>query len=399
MQNVVKESTITWKQELYERDLNFHTINPLIKPPEAFGIHPTLKTISKNVEAMKLFPQNKAKFTGTKRDGPSIAEFIFAVNYAQQRLLLSEEEFKDKLLNSTTDKAHKTIRTLLEQGDNVAAIYHKLIILYDDTPDPAKAKADLLKFKISRKSSLMEAQGKILELACAAARIFTDSPLRRAYSNSEAAQALIRALPPKSSQLVATQYNVLIAKNAHTTMEAPLFVDFILFLGVWRTEIDLDIQMNGVSFDFREQRERRYFPRSNQSGPRMMQVHATRLGWDHREQPRNNFYNNPRGQNYNNRVSVNALNSNGEIHNKYMNKMYCSLCAGTTHTAAQGCYKMKKGGVVYPVTPTQVPCSTCLQKLNKKLYHPPDFCFSKESNQTRSFQSNKPNSFQKKTQY
>ena len=61
-----------------------------------------------------------------------------------------------------------------------------------------------------------------------------------------------------------------------------------------------------------------------------------------------------------------------------MNKLYCSLCGKTNHTSAQGCYAIKKNGVVVPCSPTQIPC-TISEKINgKKLYHPPTLCFNKE---------------------
>ncbi len=69
---------------------------------------------------------------------------------------------------------------------------------------------------------------------------------------------------------------------------------------------------------------------------------------------------------------------------------YCSLCGQSSHTAAQGCYRMKdeKGRAVM-ITPGQIPCNICEKKINKKLYHPLRYCFNKErSNMARTNNQN-----------
>ena len=118
-----------------------------------------LNSNAKSTEALKLFPSNiKSKFSGIKNDGPSLSEFLFNINYAQERLNLSEKEFKMKLLTSLTGPAHEDIRHLVEQGDTVTSIYHNLASMYDSTPEPNKAKHDLFKFKIPRRWDLYKAQ-------------------------------------------------------------------------------------------------------------------------------------------------------------------------------------------------------------------------------------------------
>ena len=52
-----------------------------------------------------------------------------------------------------------------------------------------------------------------------------------------------------------------------------------------------------------------------------------------------------------NEVSVQQLNSSAPIQNKYLNKLYCSLCGKNTHTASQGCYAIKRNGTVVPCPP------------------------------------------------
>ena len=103
-----------------------------------------------------------------------MAEFLFTIEYAQERLNLSEAEFKQKLLTSLTGPAHETIRNLVEQGDSIPSLYHALTSMYDNSPDPIASKSALAKLKISRRSNLYAAQNKILSLANSAARLFKD---------------------------------------------------------------------------------------------------------------------------------------------------------------------------------------------------------------------------------
>ena len=376
VQEVLKESSDNLKEEMYNKELNFHLINPLMAPPKKYGTHPTLYSLSRNVDTQKMFPQNKARFSG-RSDSIPITEFIFNMNLAQEKTNLSQIEFQEKLLSSTTGDAHSMIRTLQNEGDSIDAIYHKLICLYDTSPQPNVAKQELLRYKISKRSNLMKSQGKILELAAAAARIFAEGPLRRTYSNSEAAQCLIRALPPKSSQIVATQYNILISKKSQTSTDPPLFVDLILFLGPLRAEIDLDIQHNGANYESRDTRDKTFRPNNDRfKSFRGLQVNSMYV-----RPPMTQNFRTPRFQVQRRPFSVNVLKTNDRaITNKYMNNMYCSLCGECTHTS-NNCYAMKRNGRSVPITPTQIACVECEKTLNKKLFHPPQFCFTK--NETR----------------
>lgn len=379
---VIQESSTSIKQDMYNRDLNFHMCNPLIKAPEQFSSTDVLNTVSKQVDATKLFPQHKQRFTGEPNNqGPPIAEFIYMMNAAQKRLNLSENEFKERLLMSTTSHAHRLIRTLINENDTVAGIYHKLMVLYDFTASPETAKSELLKFRIHRRSTLIRAQAHILQLAAAAARIFPEGALRRAYSNSEACTALIRSLPPRSSTLVASQYNVMISKQINSD-HGPLFTELILYLNPYRAQIDKDILENGANF---ESNSGRSFNDSQQRNPRTNNVQRSRFTA--------NVTQGNRYPPYNNRLQINSLTRTNTTSrdsrptNKFMNTLYCSLCSKRTHRAADGCYSMKDdNGRVVAVTPTQIPCKICEQKINKKLYHPIRFCFNRNMQQRRSGQ-------------
>lgn len=408
--SALKASTRDLKESLYRNQLNFHMINPLIQTPKEFSPHDTLISVSKQVDAAKLFPQNKMRFSGEPHNGPDITEFIFNMNSGQSRMKLSEAEFKDRLLMCTTSHAHKLIRTLINEQDSIDAIFHKLMVLYDHTVTPEKAKAELLKFKIHKRSTLIKAQAKILELASAAARMFPQGPLRKAFSNAEACCALIRSLPPTSSTLVSSQYNVMISKQADDT-KIPLFTELIMYLNPYRQQIDQDIAENGSNFDTSSQSYRQM---NNMNGKYTNMGYRNRLQinslgtnyssqapnttrYNNRyEQTTNNSYkrpsesqggrNNPGQKNPFQVYSLNRTQTNSRQNfnsNKYMNTLYCSLCSQTNHTASQGCYKMRdENGRTVPITPSQIPCHICEKKINKKLYHPVRYCFNKD-NQTQ----------------
>ena len=152
---LIEYSAKDLKSDIFHKELNFHLLNPRYIPPSKFSPVDVLNSNAKSTEALKLFPSNiKSKFSGIKDDGPNLSEFLFNINYAQERLNLSEKEFKMKLLTSLTSPAHKDIRNLMEQGDRVTSIYHNLASMYDSTPEPNKAKQDLVKFKIPRRDGI-----------------------------------------------------------------------------------------------------------------------------------------------------------------------------------------------------------------------------------------------------
>ena len=58
---------------------------------------------------------------------------------------ISEDEFKERMLLSTTSAAHRMLRNLIQEGDNVGGIYHKLMLMHDNTMKPERAKEELIR--------------------------------------------------------------------------------------------------------------------------------------------------------------------------------------------------------------------------------------------------------------
>ena len=244
IKSLIEKSQKELKSDLYKKNLSFHLLNPRFKPPTRFSETTVLHLASKASEALKLFPNNtKSKFSGRKDEPPTLSEFLFTINYAQDRLNLSESEFKQKFLTSLTGPAHETVRNLVEQGDTIPALYHHLTHVYDNSLDPLKSKSELSNLKIPKTWDLFTAQNKILELATAAARLFKENQ-RKTITNTEACQTLIRALPPTSARLVRTQFNQFMTDQTDDSTE-PLFIDFIRYLHRFQDEINEDIKKNG----------------------------------------------------------------------------------------------------------------------------------------------------------
>ena len=384
---LIENSAKDLKSDIFHKELNFHLLNPRYVPPSKFSSVDVLNSSAKSSEALKLFPSNlKSKFSGLKGDGPNLSEFLFNISYAQERLNLSEKEFKMKLLTSLTGPAHEDIRNLVEQGDTVTSIYHNLASMYDSTPEPNKAKQDLLKFKIPKRWDLYKTQNHILSLSNSAARLYKDAKIRKIIANTEASQSFIRSLPPASSKFARTKYNEFLTSQAHINAD-PLFVDFIRFLNKYQDDINDDIKQNGSSYDDRDNRDNRNYmnrdSRYNQPYKpyRPLQRIQTTYAYPQSTRRIDNF------KPYQ-RVTVKAVNTSPELRNKFMNKLYCSLCGKTNHTSSQGCYSIKRNGVVVPCSPTQIPCTICEKMNGKKLYHPPTLCFNKDKSNSFKPKSN-----------
>ena len=174
-------------------------IAPRVKAPSNFSSQPTLTDITKIVNCSRLFPKERAKFSGTST-GPDIAEFLFAINAAQDILGLSQTKFLDRLVASCTGEAHLFVRNLVDEGDSVDAIYYKLLLLFDHSPTPEEARNILHNYKVPKTDNLVKAQGFILEHAGLIAKVCVNEENRKFLSNFEAVNALLRSYLPKLRQ-------------------------------------------------------------------------------------------------------------------------------------------------------------------------------------------------------
>ena len=379
----LEHTTKTVCDDLVKKELSYHMIAPRVKAPSNFSSQPTLTDITKIVNCSRLFPKERAKFRGTST-GPDIAEFLFAINAAQDILGLSQTEFLDRLVASCTGEAHLFVRNLVDEGDSVDAIYYKLLLLFDHSPTPEEARNILHNYKVPKTDNLVKAQGFILEHAGLIAKVCVNEENRKFLSNFEAVNALLRSLPSKASAEVNTANQVLTQKYGHP----PSFIQLIAYLDPLRQAIDRDIKENGVGFNrdnFSYGSGRRYNPPSSYRVSTFSNSASPRESYKQSSlQTRDTYSFLPRRTNSSNRsLRVNSITA-PEPRNQFMNRLYCQLCGKSgSHNPAMGCYAMKLNGrTVANVVPSQDPCKRCEEHSGRKLFHPPKFCFLNQSNKT-----------------
>jgi hypothetical protein len=223
------------------KELNSHKINATIDPPDNFSAIPVITTATKLAEVNKVFPRQN-KFAGFAKDGGmGIVEFLNCLNTAQEQCKLSEPEFINRILAGSTGPAHDLILEWKANGMDAAAIYHNLLVNYDRRLTPEDARARLISYKVGRNGSLAEAESKIIRWIGRAAVTYPIGESRSSYYNLEGCNALIRALPPYSSQIANNLYSSLTAKLGR----ACTLLELSQGLNLHRSNIDKDIKEHG----------------------------------------------------------------------------------------------------------------------------------------------------------
>lgn len=253
------------ERSLMEKELNHHAINSAVMPPTVFSNIPTLTSPQKLTDIMKIFPK-ASKFSGNiHKDGQmSVIEFLNALTAAQRQCNLSEEEFIDRILHSSTGLAHDLILEWKTNGDDASTIYHSLLVNFDNRMSPEEAKNRLTNFVISKNSNLAKAESSIQLLVGRAAALYPPGESRNAYRNMEGCSTLIRALPPYSSLTANNLY------QNYTTRFGRACTMHELFRGLdqYRGMIDRDIKANGSSVVPRFNNNSRLASKNNNTGTR-----------------------------------------------------------------------------------------------------------------------------------
>ena len=403
--NRINQSLAEIETHIINKELNSHMLNQSVEAPRNFSPVPTLLTPRQRAECMKLFPTGSHKFSGQLKDKDmSIIEFLTMVKTAQAQCNLSEQEFKEMLLASTTGKAHLLLIEWLSNNDDPSAIFHNLLLHFDRRITPEEARQQLNVFKAPKNANLAKVIANIMLLEGRAITSLPQGPAREAPYNMEIIQTLIRCLPTNSSILVQNMYNQLSAR----LVRAAKADELSRALHTVRHSIDLDIKNNGAAPTMKlgtQPKAYRYTPRTNRvtsysmttsqssnnnSGgsnsfrPRTMQrprpsngnfsrvgtfsgrTQSMGQGASNRSGPPRQFNNfrNSFGQNRFDRFSQQKDNLN-----------YCSLCGQRNHRAKDGCPNMKTdSGKKIDVFPTHTTCSLCPDKIMPRLNHPSIFC-------------------------
>jgi len=412
--NRINQSVAEIEANIINKELNSHMLNQSVEAPKNFSPVPTLLTPRQRAECMKLFPTGSQKFSGQLKDKDmSIIEFLTMVKTAQAQCNLSEQEFKEMLLASTTGKAHLLLIEWLSNNDDPSAIFHNLLLHFDRRITPEEARQQLNAYKAPKMANLAKVISHIMLLEGRAITTLPQGPAREAPYNMEIIQTLIRCLPTASSILVQNTYNQLSARLGRAAKADELS----RALHTVRHAIDIDIRNNGVDATKRfnkptggQRSFNKFTPRANratsyainvQQGasrpnnfrpknfkPRAMNANQHQMrnqGGNFSKQGTftGKFHSLGQGasngagasRNYNNFRNSNGQNRFPKWGQNKDNLNYCSLCGKRDHRAKDGCPNMiSDSGKKMDVFPTHTTCSLCPAKIVPRLNHPSIFC-------------------------
>jgi len=413
--NKINQTVAEIEANIIAKELNSHTINQSVEAPTNFSPVPTLLTPRQRAECLKLFPTGSQKFSGQMKDKDmSIIEFLSMVKTAQAQCNLSEQEFKEMLLASTTGKAHLLLIEWLANNDDPSAIFHNLLLHFDRRITAEEARQQLNVYKAPKTANLAKVFSHIMLLEGRAITTLPQGPAREAPYNMEIIQTLIRCLPTASSILVQNTYNQLSARLGRAAKADELS----RALHPFRHAIDMDIRNNGsdqnkrlgnaknfVKFSPRNPKITSYAMAIKQpvvtvtNRPRYhgLSSYRNNTGVRHNAsgrfgQPNNNrvgtFYGNTNGYSqganngsYSNRRPNNFRKFGQNKVNKFDNGRnkpnlnYCSLCGKKDHRATDGCPNMRNdAGRQINIFPTHTTCTLCPANINPRLNHPAMAC-------------------------
>jgi hypothetical protein len=421
MKNKIKQTAAGLEDSILNREMQSHTINQSIEAPDNYSPVPTLLTARQRADCFKLLPSGPNKFSGER--GVSILEYLHNLKSLQSQLNLSQTEFYEAMLASTTGNAYLLINSWIENKESPSTIFHNLLIHYDTRLQPEEARSRLMTYKALKSSNLGKVEADIMKLATRAASSIPAGPGRTSNYNNEVVQCLIRCLPHSSSLLVQNTNMEKSAKLGRMLTAAELS----RYLNIYRHAIDSDIKANGA-----ENRvlNKRFIPRTKGEGVRKFVTYnisreappvykllaPSMVPGRHSHQINqisqnnkpvalrgrspantgiNNFSNNFNGQNKNwsNRLGTrNArigrnpgfrggrTNTNFPLRNQFgnriqNNKEYCSLCGRKDHKATDGCrFMISDEGARVPIMPTKTTCTKCPPWVNPRLSHPENLC-------------------------
>ena len=371
----INKVTNDLKDRIIFPEQNFNLLNCRIKPPTVYSLVDVLNTPEKQLEARKIFPC-RAGFRFTGSSAPSIIEFLESMNSSQHIVNLLKPEFADYLLKCVVGKPYDMVYDHLQFGHGVEDIYTLLLKHYDKRISSEQARKQILGYKASKGQTLSEIQSQIVTLAGRIASDHISKEVKAHTFNNEASLALIRALPPMSSNIVNNQFNKLQAKYG----KAPTFLSLCNALSLNESTINKDISENASSvkndssksfnpYKFKQKNDKTVNTLKNKSNDKVTK------GREQNKKVRSLSTSNVQKR------DSNKSNNKRPFSKKENNNKYCTLCGKSgTHSASDLCYSMRDDkGNVREVIPTYKPCDRCIQVRKKELFHPSQFCISREN--------------------
>ena len=389
----INETSDSIEKQILRKDLSYHTINQSVSPPSYFSPVDVLTDSKSLSDALKILPiKGNDKFSGN--NSTTIFEFLNHMNRAQELLNLSKKEFLKYFLQCCTNRPYDLVANYISFGFSIADIYYSLITLYDSRLSPENARVKLSSFVASKHMNFAKCQAHIMNLSSRISDSLPNGPSRTSLYNLEANNALCRALPTTSSQLVSNQLNSLACR----LQKAPSFVELCQSLTKYENSINSDILQNGLSNNRINTNNFLPLKRNNYKTNFIGIKNKNDYSNQHKKFPnqkqnvsKNNYrqfsnYTPAKRQPYHlNQISkFNNTNSNNykndyNSKNSFKSKKKCTLCGDIGHSAKDTCFKMRNSNNrIISVIPSYRACSYCKQHLNKELFHPESLCFNKK---------------------
>ena len=379
-----------------------HMFYSAVPPPKEFPDEKKLLKPNDLVEAYKLFPKGTGKFTGEKNSPLTVNEFLKTMNEIQEFMELTEEEFKKRLLGSTSGRAHELLTHWIDQKSSVAKIYYQLHLNFNKQDTPYAAKQKLSNFKAYKNKGSAETEATIAQLALKAVQTIPYGPGRDNYYDHLCASTYIDSLPKETAKFVRRRYNDLAVK----LNRQPTFSELSQSLDIHRMELDDEISRNGVQPRGKDKdKESGNKAKPDKKTKFINVVHTDKEGNGKKKEegkdkptfkkkfyPKNEKNNKQEGKNKdkqnksaksnndrnnNNNHKGQKKDSEGKVtmpapqRKAFKSDKYCSLCGNTTHNASDGCFKMRDAqGNILEVTPCYGDCTFC----NRGLKHPEELC-------------------------
>lgn len=387
----LKQTEQAVRNKLIHSKLQNHDMTNSFPAPEEFGEHPSLKSAAAFTNILKLFPSGSQKFSGNRGNGkeeasgPTVVEYLAAMNRGQETAKLSREEFANAMLSSTTGRAHLLLLDWFQNGESIEDAYHSLMVNFDRRVTIDEARVKLAAYKASKTSNLGKVAADIMQLARRASTSLPMGPARTAFYNLEATMALIRALPPTSSALASNTFHSFSAELG----TAATFSDFCKALTVYKVTIDQDIRQHGVDFSKGKNREQNNGHAGNSKkggqGKGRSSSYSVNAGstastnlvqadQGKGSQPQQGNQNGSRKKFYNNKGKKKG-NGNSQQKSGPQGGVYCNLCGNVDHKASDGCpFIRADNGMIIKYHPTQSVCSKCPPSVQPRLNHGERVC-------------------------
>jgi len=137
----------------------------------------------------------------------NILEYLHMLKTMQQQCNLSQPEFNEMMLASTTGNAHMLLYGWIENKEDPTNIFHNLLVHFDKRLQPEEARARLYAYKAPKTADLAKVEATIQRLASRATSNMPPGIARTTSYNLEVISGLIKALPTASSLIVQNQNN------------------------------------------------------------------------------------------------------------------------------------------------------------------------------------------------